>query len=125
MIERLRNEFAVKDLGPLQFFLGVNVKCTNAGFFLSQSQYVEELLPRAGMVTCKPVSTPVDTKAKLSGSNGAKLADPSYYRSLAGGLQYLTITRSDITYAVQQACLHMHDPCNSHLAFVKQILRHV
>ena len=53
------------------------------------------------------------------------MADPTAYRSLAGALQYLTFTRSDLTYAVQQVCLHMHDPRESHLAALKRFLRYV
>jgi len=49
----------------------------------------------------------------------------SDYRSLAGALQYLTFTRPDIAYAVQQVCLHMHDPRDPHLAALKRILRYV
>ena len=62
------------------------------------------------MTDCKPCSTPVDTQAKLSADLGDPVADPTAYRSLAGALQYLTFTRPDLTYAVQQVCLHMHDP---------------
>ncbi|XP_039797818.1 uncharacterized mitochondrial protein AtMg00810-like [Panicum virgatum] len=56
---------------------------------------------------------------------GSPVADATAYRSLAGALQYLTFTRPDITYAVQQVCLHMHDPRESHLAAMKRLLRYV
>jgi hypothetical protein len=62
------------------------------------------------MSDCKPCCTPVDKQAKLSEAIGDPVADPTGYRSLAGALQYLTFTRPDISYAVQQVCLHMHDP---------------
>ena len=61
-----------------------------------------DILERAGMLNCKPCSTPVDTHAKLS-ADGVTVADPTHYRSIAGALQYLTFTRPDIAYAVQQA----------------------
>ena len=77
------------------------------------------------MTDCKPCSTPVDTQAKLSADLGDLLADPTAYRSLAGALQYLIFTRPDLTYAVQQVCLHMHDPRESHLAALKRLLRYV
>ena len=77
------------------------------------------------MTDCKPCSTPVDTQAKLSADLGDPVADPTAYRSLAGALQYLTFTRPDPTYAVQQVCLHMHDPRESHLAALKCLLRYV
>jgi hypothetical protein len=125
IIAQLQAEFAVKDMGPLHFFLGVDVRRRGSDFFLSQTKYAEELLDRAGMMNCKPAATPIDTNAKLSSTAGAAVRDPSEYRSIAGALQYLTITRPDIAYAVQQACLHMHDPRDSHLAIVKRILRYV
>ena len=53
------------------------------------------------------------------------MADASDYRSLAGALQYLTFTRPDIDYAVQQVCLHMHDPREPHLVALKRILRYL
>ena len=77
------------------------------------------------MTDCKPCSTPVDTQTKLSADLGDPVADPTAYRSLAGALQYLTFTRPDLTYAVQQVCLHMHDPWESHLAALKRLLRYV
>jgi hypothetical protein len=53
------------------------------------------------------------------------VADPTAYQSLAGALQNLTFTRPDLTYAVQQICLHKHDPRESHLAALKRLLRYV
>jgi hypothetical protein len=76
------------------------------------------------MTECKPCSTPVDTQAKLS-SEGSPDPDATFYRSLAGALQYLTFTRPDITYGVQQACLYMHDPREPYLLAVKRILRYL
>ena len=63
------------------------------------------------MSNCKASNTPVDTHSKLP-AHGASVSDPSQYRSLAGALQYLTFTRPNIAYAVQQVCLYMHDPGN-------------
>ncbi|GJW68333.1 ribonuclease H-like domain-containing protein [Tanacetum coccineum] len=76
------------------------------------------------MVTCNPSRTPVDTESKL-GPKGAPVQDPTLYRSLAGGLKYLTFTRPHLSYAVQQICLYMHDPREPHLAALKRILRYV
>jgi len=53
------------------------------------------------------------------------VADPTAFRSLAGALQYLTFTRPDISYAVQQICLHMHDPRETHLTMLKRTLRYL
>ena len=87
-------------MGPLQYFLGVNIQRHGQGFFLSQAKYAEDLLDRAGMTNCKPALTPIDTKAKLPATTGAAVRDPGEYRSIAGALQYLTITRPLSRYAV-------------------------
>ena len=53
------------------------------------------------------------------------MTDPTAYQSLAGALQYLTCTRPNITYAVPQICLHMHDPREPHLTALKRLLRYL
>nr|XP_020147087.1 uncharacterized mitochondrial protein AtMg00810-like [Aegilops tauschii subsp. strangulata] len=125
LTDRLRAQFAIKDLGPLHYFLGVEVARRPDGFFLHQQKYAHELLDRAGMLNCKPTATPVGTKAKLSASDGSPASDAAFYRSIVGALQYLTLTRPEIQYAIQQVCLHMHAPRDVHWAAVKQILRYV
>jgi len=107
---KLNSEFSMKDLGPLSYFLGISVTRHSVGIFLSQHKYTEEIFERVVMSSCKPISTPVDTKAKLSGVSGNPYHDPTEYRILAGALQYLTFTRPGITYVFQLMCLFMHDP---------------
>ncbi|XP_021746044.1 uncharacterized protein LOC110711915 [Chenopodium quinoa] len=113
------------DLGPLSYFLGIFVSRSKEGMFLCQRKYAQEILARANMSYCKPASTPVDTKSKLSASSGNKFDNANLYRQLDGALQYLTFTRPDITYAVQQMCLFMHDPRESHFYALKRILRYI
>jgi hypothetical protein len=125
VIAALKKEFAMKDLGPLHFFLGVAVQHHKNSMFLSQRQYILDILGRHGMSDCNPCSTPVDTCAKISAEVGPPVADPTAYRNLAGALQHLTFTRPDIAYAVQQVCLHMHDPRKTHLVAAKRILRYL
>ncbi|XP_071695373.1 uncharacterized mitochondrial protein AtMg00810-like [Rutidosis leptorrhynchoides] len=93
--------------------------------FLQQSTYAKDIIERAGMSQCNPVRTPVDTNAKLSGSDGPLVYDPTKYRSLSGALQYLTFTHPDISYAVQQVFLDMHDPRALHLHGLYRILRYL
>jgi len=125
VIAALKKEFAMKDLGPLHHFLGVAVQRHRDSVLLSQRQYTLDILARHGMSDCKPCSTPVDTCAKVPADAGPSVADPTAYRSLVGALQYLTFTRPDIAYAVQQVCLHMHDPRETHLVAAKRILRYL
>nr|GEU46551.1 ribonuclease H-like domain-containing protein [Tanacetum cinerariifolium] len=116
VITSLHNEFDMTDLKALNYFLGISATRHSTGLFLSQKQYAIELLVRAHMTNCNPSKTPVDTDSKL-GPEGVPVQDPTLYRSLAGGLQYLRFTRPDISYAVQQIFLYMHDPRDNLLSW--------
>jgi hypothetical protein len=125
IISSLNHEISMSDLGDIHHFLGVNVHRTSDGIFLSQQQYALEILDRAKMLNCHPIATPIDTKSKVSAHDGKRVSDSTLYRSIAGALQYLILTRPDISYAVQQICLYMHDPRESHMQLVKRILRYI
>ncbi|GJY81605.1 ribonuclease H-like domain-containing protein [Tanacetum coccineum] len=103
IISSLHAKFSMTDLGPLNYFLGISVMRTTSGIFLSQTKYATEILERAQMLNCNPCRTPVETEKKLR-PEGSSVTDPTLYRSLAGALQYLTFTRPDLSYAVQQLC---------------------
>ncbi|XP_071699626.1 uncharacterized mitochondrial protein AtMg00810-like [Rutidosis leptorrhynchoides] len=125
LINLLAREFAMKDLGPLSYFLGIAVTRHSNSLFLNQSTYAKDIIARAGMTNCNPVRTPVDTATKLTATNGPSVANPTWFHSLAGALQFLTFTRPDISYAVQQICLHVHDPRESHLHALRRIVRYL
>lgn len=76
------------------------------------------------MVTCNPSSTLANTKSKLT-TNGDHVSDTTLYRSLVGAFQYLTFTRLDTAYVVQQVCLFMHDPQEPHFLAIKHILHYL
>ncbi|XP_021986028.1 uncharacterized mitochondrial protein AtMg00810-like [Helianthus annuus] len=124
-MSQLSQEFAMTDLGPLTYFLGISVTRNKNTMFLSQEKYAKEILERTGLADCNPAATPVDTQQKLSVNTGTPLDNVTEYRSLAGAFQYLTFTRPDISYAVQQICLHMHCPTTSHMHALKRILRYI
>jgi hypothetical protein len=77
------------------------------------------------MNDCNPVQTPVDMADKLGTHSRDLIDDPTFYRSLAGDLQYLTFTRLDISYVVQHVCMHMHTPRLGHFLALKRIMRYV
>ncbi|KAI3494496.1 hypothetical protein L1887_40744 [Cichorium endivia] len=103
-ITKLHNEFAIKDLGKLNFFLGLEVTYTDTGLFLNQSKYAHDILERAYLLDSKPVTTPLASNTTFA-TTGELFHDPTHYRSLVGALQYLTITRPDISYAVNQGSM--------------------
>ncbi|XP_019084320.1 PREDICTED: uncharacterized protein LOC109125958 [Camelina sativa] len=124
IITSLNSEFSMTDLGKLHYFLGIAINRDKHGMFLSQQNYAAGIIHRTGMTGCNPTTTPVDTSSKLPAAVGTTVADLTLYRGLAGALQYLTFTRPDIAYAVQQVCLHMHDPREPHLHALKRIIRY-
>lgn len=79
------------------------------------------------MLKCKDVATPMSATDRLSALDGDPLApdDATEYRSIVGGLQYLTITRPDISYAVNRVCQYLHAPRTSHWPAMKRILRYI
>ncbi|XP_026395949.1 uncharacterized protein LOC113290572 [Papaver somniferum] len=100
LISQLSSSFAMKDLGNLHYFLGIEADMSNypQSILLTQQKYTLDLLKRSKMLDCKPCSTPVTTDKRLSILDGTLLTDPLQYRSLAGALQYLTLTRPDINF---------------------------
>jgi histone deacetylase 1/2 len=127
LLSDLREEFALKDLGDLHYFLGIEVNKVHGGIILSQDKYASGLLKRVGMSCCKPVSTPLSTSEKLSLHEGQPLGsdDATQCGSIVGALQYLTLTRPDITFSVNKVCQFLHAPTTVHWAAVKRILRYI
>ncbi|KAK2973116.1 hypothetical protein RJ640_027088 [Escallonia rubra] len=125
IIAQLQQEFAMKDLGYLHYFLGIEVRKFSQGLFLSQKKYATELLDRAQMKNCKPIGTPMIARASSATQTSVPFSDPHFYRSIVEGLQYLTFTRPDISYSVNYVCQYMQNPTNHHFQLVKRILRYV
>ena len=125
IISELSAAFELKDLGPLRYFLGLQIEYKKAGFFVHQSKYILDLLTKHHMSDCKPAPTPMVTSPLVSASSDFDLFDPTTYRSLVGALQYATFTRPDITYAVNRVCQFMHKTTIAHLVAAKRILRYL
>jgi hypothetical protein len=80
LIILLSLKFKLRDLGSIQFFLGIEVKSISMGLLLSQHKYTFDIIQRAGMTSCKPVATPPSTSSKLSIASGTPYSDPTRYR---------------------------------------------
>jgi histone deacetylase 1/2 len=127
LLHDLGMDFALKDLGDLHYFLGIEVQRVSDGIILSQEKYANELLSRVNMQLCKTVDTPLSVSDKLSLHDGEALSgdDSTRYRSIVGALQYITLTRPDISFAVNKVCQFLHAPTTVHWTAVKRILRYV
>ncbi|KAG8489820.1 hypothetical protein CXB51_017861 [Gossypium anomalum] len=125
-VQRLHNEFALKDMGELNYFLGIEVNRSSSGsLHLSQRKYIRELLTRSSMANAKGAHTPMVSSSALSKNEGEPLADPTEYRSLVGALQYVVLTRPNVAYTVNRVCQFMHAPTSSHMVALKRILRYL
>ncbi|XP_019190817.1 PREDICTED: uncharacterized protein LOC109185294 [Ipomoea nil] len=124
LLRQLATAFKIRDLGSLSFLFGIQLVPIDDGFVLSQRRYMSDILTRAGMVDCKPLATPLSV-ARSSELSTEPFANPTQYRSLAGALQYLTVTRSNLSYAVNQLCQHMQSPMVYDWVVLKRVLRYV
>uniref|UniRef100_A0A2N9F0V1 Integrase catalytic domain-containing protein n=1 Tax=Fagus sylvatica TaxID=28930 RepID=A0A2N9F0V1_FAGSY len=96
----LSQQFKMKDLGTLSYFLGLEVTSSSDGYYLSQAKYASDLLSKVGLTDSKTVSTPLELNVKLNTTDGEPLSDATLYRQLVGSLIYLTVIRSDLAYVV-------------------------
>jgi len=103
----------MKDLGNLNYFLGLEFTHFATDIFLSQLKYTRDLLLRANLLDSKPVATPMIVSQHLT-ADGSPFHSPTTYCSLVGVFQYLTITRPYITQAVNLVSQFMHDPREHH-----------
>lgn len=117
--------FEMTDLGLLHYFLGLEVKQVADGIFVSQQKYAMDLLKRHNMGGCNKASTPMNANETLRAEDGTGKANTRYFRSIVGGLNYLSHTRPDIAHSVSVVSRFMHSPSMHHLGAAKRILRYV
>ena len=123
--QHLGHHFQTKDLSKLRYFLGIEVAQSKDGIVISQRKYAMDILEEIGMLNAKPVDTPMDPNTKLLPNQGEPLSDPGRYRRLVGKLNYLTVTRPDISFAVSVVSQFLNSPCEEHWNAVIRILKYV
>lgn len=101
-IHNLHQFFALKDLGDLSFFHGIQIKSNSTGLTLSQEGYIRYILNKIGMDAASLISTPTNCRSGIT-LVVQPFSDPRLYRQVIGSLQYATITRPDISYIVNRA----------------------
>ena len=121
----LSQQFEIKDLGHLIYFLGLEITHFTDELYITQAKYASELLSRVGLTNSKTIDTPVELNPHLTPSGGKPLSNPSLYKRLVGSLVYLTITCPDISYAVHQVTQYLFAPRLTHYAAILRILRYL
>lgn len=125
IIHSLSKTFALQDMGTLSYFLGIEVAPCGSDLLLSQKKYILETIHKAGLSQARPVPTPMATSATLALGDSPPFENPVKYRQIVGALQYATLSRPDIAYAVNKVCQFMHSPTEDHWSAVKRILRYL
>ncbi|KAK9665921.1 hypothetical protein RND81_14G146000 [Saponaria officinalis] len=121
----MKSQFEMTDLGALKYFLGLEINQSADGIFLCQEKYPTDMLKKFNMSNCEAATTPMNVNEKLQREDGTGPADGKLYRSIVGGLNYLTHTRPDISFPVSVVSRYMHKPTKQHLGAAKRILRYV
>ncbi|GKA53687.1 retrovirus-related pol polyprotein from transposon TNT 1-94 [Tanacetum coccineum] len=102
LVPRASNTNVVDDLGPLNYFLGIEIVLHVSGILLSQKKYILKLLQSAGLSNCNPVSSPMVTSSSLSLDDSTTFSNLVKYQKVVGSLQYVTLSRPDIAFAVNK-----------------------
>ena len=125
LITAIIQVFQLKDLGPLSYFLGIQISHSKYGISLTQSKYAFDVLHWFNMENSKIVKTPSCSSSRLVPHSGILLFDPTVCRSMLGAFQYLTFTRPNLAFNVHQLCQFMSKPTSVHLEAAKRVLRYL
>jgi Reverse transcriptase (RNA-dependent DNA polymerase) len=124
-IAQISCQFSIRDLGNINYFLGVQVMANSDGLHLSLAKYISDLLKKTNMINAKPVSSPMAYGTILTQEGSTPCSNPHLYRSIVGSLQYATLTRPEIAFSVNKLSQFMHQPTELHWLAVKRVLRYL
>ena len=121
---RLSELFLMSDLGPLRYILGIEVSSTSVGFFISQENYIQDLLACAALTNESTVEIPMEHNVHLNASDGDgdPLSDLTRYHHLVESLVYLAVTRLDISYPVHILSQFVFVPSSVHYSHLLRVL---
>ncbi|XP_020549143.1 uncharacterized protein LOC110011896 [Sesamum indicum] len=117
--------FTIKDLGHAKYFLGLELARSLHGIHVTQHEYFQDILADSSILHAKLTPTPLPSGIKLVADDGPLLLDSGPYRRLVGRLLYLSFTRPDISFVVQQLSQFLQAPRTSHWSAALHVLRYL
>jgi hypothetical protein len=121
----LSDQFLMSNLGPLRYFLGIEISSTLEGLFLSQEKYIQDLLYRASLSDHWTTESPIELNVHLTPTDGEPLENPTHYRHIVGSLVYLGVTRPDILYSTHILSQFISAPTQIHYIYLLCVLRYL
>ena len=125
----LKDEFQMKDLGRISYFLGIQFKQTKDSITMNQSFYLKNVLARFKMSNCKPRNTPCEANLNAYERNDGSRREEGMnenYREIVGSLVYaMTCTRPDLAWVVTKLSQHLEQPNDIDWMTIKHVLRYI
>jgi hypothetical protein len=121
----MMNEFEMKYLGPMQYFMCMEVYQNEDEILICQTKYAKDMLKKFDMLDCKSASTRTTHGIVLCRDDGVEIVDEETYISIVGILMFLTHTRPHISYSVSLVSIYITEPSKIHMKATKRILRYV
>ncbi|KAI3771392.1 hypothetical protein L6452_02556 [Arctium lappa] len=123
--ERMKKEYKMSMMGEQTYFLGLQIKQSDKGTFISQGKYVKDMLKKFDLTQTSTMKTPMAPPLTLNKDPSEKPVNVTAYRGMIGSLLYLTASRPDIMYSTCLCALYQSEPKESHLIVVKRIFRYL
>lgn len=115
----------MKDLGPLKYFLRIEVARNSSSLYLYQKKYTLEIAYETGLMGTKPISTPLETNHHLAKASGPLFAKPDLHQCLIGESIYLTLTCPGLAYIFHIIAQFMQQPKTTHWDTTLQVVRYL
>ena len=120
----MAQDFEIKDLGMLKYFLGMEFARLKEGIFVNQRKCILDLLKETGLFGCKANETPIKANLKLYPTKIENVIDRKRFQILVGKLIYLSHTHPNIAFVVSMVSQFMHSLGQEHFDATYRILRY-